>query len=240
MTEWFADWFGHTYLEVYPHRDDEDARQALGLIAGVVPLEGKRVLDLACGQGRHAVQLNALGARTTGVDLSSVLLKRARNGNPPVRDLIRADMRCLPFAAEAFDVVVNLFTSFGYFDSDEEHAGVVNSVSGLLGAGGWFVIDFLNADFVREGLVPSEQMDLNGKTIDIKRSLLGDGAYVQKTMRLLEDETEHVERVRLFSATDLADMLHAAGLNVVDRFGDYEGGPLGPNSPRVILFARKS
>ena len=240
MTEWFADWFGHTYLDLYPHRDDEDARQAVALIAANVPLADARILDLACGQGRHAVQLNALGARIVGVDLSSVLLIKARYGNPPVRDLVRADMRRLPFRRGVFDVVVNLFTSFGYFGNDAEHDGVLKTVAELLVEGGWFVIDFLNADQVRDGLIPSERVDVSGRTIDVKRRLLEQGAYVQKEMHVLEEGTRHVERVRLFSAVELTGMITAAGLTVVDRFGNYEGGPLVVNSPRAILFARKS
>ncbi len=239
MTEWFTDWFGHTYLDVYPHRDDEDAREALGLVTKVVPLEGRRVLDLACGQGRHALQLDQLGARTTGVDLSAVLLKRARFSSPPVRDLVRADMRALPFKGASFDVVVNLFTSFGYFGSDDEHQHVLNSVSDLLIAGGWFVLDYLNADHVRAGLVPHERMDVNGKTITIRRRLVDGGAYVQKEVYLTDVGTEHVERVRLFSAANLADMLATAGLHVMRTFGDYAGGSLTKHSPRAVLFARK-
>jgi len=159
VAEWFADWFGHTYLDLYPHRDDVDARQAVALIAANVPLADARVLDLACGQGRHAIQLGAEGGRTVGVDLSAVLLHKARHGTPPVRNLVRADMRRLPFQSGVFDVVVNLFTSFGYFGDDAEHESVLKTVAGLLVPGGWFVIDFLNADQVRNGLIHSERMD---------------------------------------------------------------------------------
>ncbi len=240
MTEWFADWFGDAYLELYPHRDVEDARRILALISATVQLPGARVLDLACGQGRHAVQIHELGANVTGVDLSAVLLKKARYGTPPIRDLVRADMRTLPFRPEAFDVIVNLFTSFGYFQNDDEHRQVVKCASALLVDGGWFVMDFLNADQVRAGLVASEKMKVNGRVVDIQRRLIDDGAYVQKDMRMLDDGVEHVERVRLFSAQELTDMMHAAGLTVVERFGDYSGGPLVLDSPRAILFARKS
>ena len=150
VTEWFADWFGDAYLELYPHRDVEDARRVLTLISATVHLPGARVLDLACGQGRHAIQIDELGANVTGVDLSAVLLKKARYGTPPIRDLVRADMRTLPFRRQAFDVIVNLFTSFGYFQNDDEHRQVVKRAAELLVDGGWFVMDFLNADQVRQ------------------------------------------------------------------------------------------
>jgi len=239
MSEWYRNWFGEEYLALYPHRDDEDARRAVALIAGQLPLQGTPVLDLACGPGRHATWLEHHGARVTGLDLSMVLLQRARAGNPPVRDLVRGDMRTLPFATTSFGLVVNLFTSFGYFNNDDEHLAVLQDVARVLRPGGSLVMDFLNADRVRDSLVASETVSLGGRRVDITRSVSPDTRYVEKTMCLVDEDRSFAERVRLFSADELADLLQEAGLVPTLRFGDYDGAPWGARSPRVILFAAR-
>ena len=152
MTEWFEEWFGEEYLELYPHRDAAEAERAVRLIAERVGLQpGWRVLDVACGAGRHARAFELASARCVGVDLSAALLRVARGvtGAP----LVRADMRALPIRPRSMDLTVNLFTSFGYFDRDSEHAGALAEMVSTVRTGGWFVIDFLNARAVRSRLV---------------------------------------------------------------------------------------
>src|SRR2546423_13860853 len=110
MTEWFEEWFGEEYLQLYPHRDDTDAKRAVALIRKTVPFRpGWRVLDVACGAGRHARAFQAAGARCVGVDLSMVLLRLARQIT--AAPLVRADMRELPIRLRSMDLTVNLFTS---------------------------------------------------------------------------------------------------------------------------------
>ena len=239
MSEWFADWFGETYLKLYPHRDEQDARRALTLIARNVDLEGARVLDLACGEGRHTVQFNDLGARTIGIDLSATLVRRARSKTPNPPMVVRGDMRVLPFGEQSFDIVVNLFTSFGYFSSDLEHQDVLKQVSALLVPNGWFILDFLNANEVKSGLVEQEEQEIEGAVVEIQRALVQDGAYVEKRIHVVGKDSDHLERVRLFTPEDLRDMLRLAEMHVVKEFGDYEGASLTDRSPRTILFARK-
>src|SRR4051794_735227 len=153
MTEWFEEWFGEEYLQLYPHRDLAEAERAVALIldrVGFAP--GWRVLDVACGAGRHARAFETAGARCFGLDLSAALLRAARGvtGAP----LVRADMRALPVRDASMDLTVNLFTSFGYFERDAEHAAALGEMVATLRPGGWFVIDFLNAPSVRARLVP--------------------------------------------------------------------------------------
>ena len=164
MSEWYQSWFGEAYLELYPHRDEAEARRAVALLVreGVVKT-GARVLDLACGAGRHAVELAQQGARVTGLDLSAVLLKAARARWPG--PLVRADMRYLPLRSGSFDAVLNLFTSFGYFASDEESEGVLRDVARVLVPGGWFALDFLNAPAVRAKLVARDSKQVEGRRV---------------------------------------------------------------------------
>lgn len=236
--DWFEAWFGEDYLRIYQHRDESEAEQAIELIAAHVRgREIQSVLDLACGAGRHS---KALCERwwTVGLDLSAALLRVARREAPDA-PYVRADMREFPFAAESFDLVVNLFTSFGYFEDDREHARVLACVRAAMRPGGTLVIDFLNASQVRRNLVPYDERVENGITIEQSRIISPDDRFVEKTIRLRERGREYVERVRLLSAGDLERILEAAGFEVVDCFGDYTGARWSENSPRTILLASR-
>jgi SAM-dependent methyltransferase len=238
MTEWFEEWFGEEYLQLYPHRDLAEAERAVALIlerVGFAP--GWRVLDVASGAGRHARAFETAGARCVGLDLSAALLRAARGvtGAP----LVRADMRALPVRAASMDLAVNLFTSFGYFERDAEHAAALGEMVATLRPGGWFVIDFLNAPSVRARLVPSETLRLNGTDVTVSRSVSPDGRFVCKTIES-GNGRRFTERVRLFGVEEIEAMLAAAGVTVRDRFGDYDASPLLPHSPRTILIGQKA
>jgi len=236
--DWFEQWFGEDYLHIYQHRDEQEAEHAIELIASnLAGHEINSVLDLGCGAGRHT---KALFERwwTVGLDLSMALLRVARMESPDA-PYVRADMRELPFADESFDLVVNLFTSFGYFEEDAEHARVLACVCAATRRGGTFVIDFLNAGQVRRELVPYDERVENGITIEQRRAISSDDRFVEKRIRLRERGKEYIERVRLLSAADLERMLTAAGFDVSKRFGDYSGVGWSENSPRTILFASR-
>jgi len=171
-----------------------------------------------------------------GLDLSRALLERARAAAVP---LVRADMRRLPVRAGSMDLVVNLFTSFGYFDRDQEHADVVRGIHDALAPGGWFALDFLNADSVRGGLVADEVQHLRVGRVRITRELVEEGRRVVKTIEV-PDGRRFVERVRLFQPIELEAMLTRAGFSVEERFGDYDGGPLAAGAPRAILVSQRT
>jgi ubiquinone/menaquinone biosynthesis C-methylase UbiE len=233
--EWFEEWFGEEYLRLYPHRDDTDADRAVNLIRRTVPFQpGWRVLDVACGAGRHARAFESAGARCTGLDLSHTLLRLAQQvTNAP---LVRADMRQLPIRSASMDLTVNLFTSFGYFDEDAEHTAALHEMIDTVRPGGWFVIDFLNPSAVRRQLVPEETLELAGSTVRVSRSMSPDGRYVCKSIRA--EGRQFRERVRLFEPGQMSDMLGAGGVTVRFRFGDYDAKPLAADSPRTILVGQ--
>jgi SAM-dependent methyltransferase len=236
MSEWFEEWFGEEYLQLYPHRDAAEAGRAVDLILGRVGfVPGWRVLDVACGAGRHARAFEAAGARCVGLDLSAALLRAARR--VPAAPLVRADMRALPIRPGSMDLTVNLFTSFGYFEHDAEHATALGEMVSTLRPGGWFVIDFLNPPAVRARLVPRESQRLNGTPIEVERSVSPDGRYVCKTIRTGSGR-RFTERVRLFGAGEIEAMLGATGVTVRERYGDYDASPLSPESPRTILLGQ--
>ena len=236
MTEWFEQWFGEEYHALYPHRDDEDARRAVALIRSVISWRpGDRILDLACGPGRHAAELDRLGGHVVGFDLSRAMLRRARERTRA--RLVRGDMRALPFRDSSFALAVNLFTSFGYFLDDAEHRLVVRQVAAALAPGGHFVLDYLNAEQVRRTIQLSEQA--KGLDVLVRRRIDSANRFVIKEIELRGRARSFQERVRLYGADELAALCVDAGLRVVARFGDYDAGAPGPNTPRVILVAAR-
>ena len=238
MTEWFQEWFGEEYLHLYPHRDEADAERLVTLIRRSIPWrDGWRVLDVGCGAGRHSGALLRAGARPIGLDLSASLLGRAKE--VPGLPLVRADMRLLPIREACTDLTVNLFTSFGYFATDQEHHAALDGMARTVRPGGWFVMDYLNDDQVRASLVARETVEVGGREFDITRRLADNGAYIEKTIDIPSGR-RFTERVRLFSPAMLESMLAASGVGVTQRFGDYDGAPLGPGVRRCILVGRRA
>lgn len=239
MSEWFEEWFGEEYVALYPHRNEAEAERAVALIERTLgPRQVRRVLDLACGSGRHA---RYLGQKwwTSGIDLSEVLLQIARRTGTPAR-LVRGDIRALPYRDSAFDLVVNLFTSFGYFETDEEHELVIRDLARVIAPRGTFVLDYLNAERVAEQLVPHDEKVIGGRVVEQRRTITADGRFVVKHISLRKEGRKFVERVRLFSRAQLEGMLERAGFRIETSCGDYGGEPLTDTSPRVILFASRS
>jgi len=231
--DWFEEYFGEEYLLLYPHRDAEDAERLVELLCSRVGLRpGWRVLDVACGTGRHGAAFRARGAVVIGLDLSQHLLHRALGAaHLPV---IRSDVRRIPVREAVMDLTVNLFTSFGYFDFDAEHERALREMIATVRSGGSFAIDFLNATRVPADLVPREEGELSGRPVRIHRWLDPAGQYVFKSITT-EDGRRFVERVRLFTAAELEQLITRAGCRVTQRMGDYDGGELSQHSPRVIL-----
>jgi SAM-dependent methyltransferase len=239
VSDWFESWFGEEYIALYPHRDEEEARTVAELIAQRVQLpRSAQVLDLACGAGRHQRELCDRWW-TVGLDLSPALLRIARSLDHTA-PVVRADMRRLPFAAGVYDMVVNLFTSFGYFRDDQQHRFVLEEVARVTRAGGWFVLDFLNAPQVRDTLVPFDRQQVGSRVVEQEREISADGRYVRKTITLLDEDRTFVERVRLFEPDELGQLLTTAGFTVNEIIGGYDGRALDTASERAIFFARRA
>lgn len=222
---------------MYPHRDDRDAAQVVRLVASNVELSEQLILDLGCGPGRHAKHLIEHGARVVGLDLSRPLLDRAVHATPAPLAVVRGDMRFLPFATNSFDAVMSFFTSFGYFESDEENEQVLKNVAEVLVPCGVFVLDYLNAGRLMSDLVPHEETQLGNHNVVIDRRISRDRKFVHKEMNLVDEGRQFFERVRLFSPDELSRLLQNAGFRVKRRFGDYGGGAMDQDSPRTLLIA---
>jgi SAM-dependent methyltransferase len=247
--EWYREWFGATYLDLYRHRD---RGEATGFVATLldrfeVPTGG-RVLDVACGAGRHALALAERGLCVLGVDLSMPLLQQAgkarrRSGAADSILLVQGDMRSLPVAVSGWaDLALNLFTALGYFDSEEEDRRVLRGMATALRPGGRLVLDFVHRPFVLANLVPRDEEEREGMSIVQERRLTDGDRRIEKTIRLHQTdgrEETYRESVRLYAPGDLERLLRETGLEPLAPWGDYDGSPLRPDSPRCIAFGRR-
>lgn len=252
---WYRKAFEAGYLDLYAHRDETDAARAVDFIASKVRLGSEvRLLDLCCGPGRHLAPLAPRVGSAVGLDLSRALLTSARascsdklrnaDGGADHRvALVESDMRLLPFRAGAFSVVVNLFTSLGYFEHERDNLGVLEEVARVLGPGGTLIIDHINRPHLQKSLRPMTERHLrNGIRVMERRTFDPMGGRVIKHVRWIDPggaATEWNESVRVYECVELREMLKTAGLDPVASFGDFDGAPLAPDSPRMILLATR-
>lgn len=241
MKHWYKESFGEDYLLVYRHRSKEQAKQEINqLIRWLNLTPDDHILDLCCGSGRHAISLAEAGYHAIGIDLSKTLLGKAiqdAKGLPVY--FVHGDMRNLPFVDQSFQVVLNLFTSFGYFEQNESNRKVLKEIVRVLQPGGRFCIDFLNESYVRRHLVPESKRRIGDALIHEVREIKGDS--VIKTLRIIDSDHERVyfERVKMYSKSEMLEMLKQAGLTVEQMYGNFLGQPYTKNSERMILIGRK-
>lgn len=241
---WYANWFESPwYMRLYTHRTEAEAQQAVALVADLAHIpRGARVLDLACGYGRHSYALAEHGYVVTGLDYSHHLIEKARelHSHPNV-SYVTGDMRG-PFPGAPYRAIVNFFTSFGYFDTHEEHMSVLRAVHDHLVPGGTFVLDFLNSARVRATLVPESVSMIDGATIVQQRRI--EEPFVKKSILITNPcngDYEFEERVWLYTHDELLAMCTQAGLNVETTAGNYTGHPFDEReSERCIIVARRS
>jgi SAM-dependent methyltransferase len=235
---WYEIAFGAHYLDVYAHRDEQQARREVAFVLQALDLPPHaRVLDLACGNGRHLKALRLAGLDAVGVDLSAALLRQAREHDLPVA---RADMRRLPLPAAHFDAVVNLFTSFGYFQDEQDNAVVLHEVARVLRPGGRLLMDHINGQALRSGLVPQTRREVGGRTIFESRRWLPESRRVEKTVAIRgggAPDVEYVESVRVYSPDELTALLRRAGMEVQSWFGGLDGSALSDTSARMVVVA---
>ncbi|WP_106768550.1 class I SAM-dependent methyltransferase [Paenibacillus faecalis] len=244
MAKWYEKSFGEDYLLVYQHRDAQGAAHEVQKMISWLNLPaGAKVLDLCCGMGRHALALSQAGYKVTGIDLSDVLLREAKQQDKDnMVTWILSDMRHLPVNDDEFDAVLNLFTSFGYFTKDEEHIKVLQQIYRVLKPGGQFIIDFLNPDFVERNLVPESFRVSGDQRIDERRQI--EGGYVKKDISITDlnsGKTRHYcERVKLYRLDLFMSMAEAAGLCIDRVLGNYnEEKYNSKTSPRMIFLGRR-
>ncbi len=240
---WYVQAFQSDYLDVYAHRDQDNAQAMLEFCIQACDLKPhERILDLCCGQGRHTKILYSQGFQVTGLDLSSELLKHARKTGLKT-PLVRADILYIPLADQTFDVIFNLFSSFGYFAQDSENLAALQDATRILKNGGKLLIDHMNPVIVEKKLVAFSEEKKAGKHLSYQRTINKDTQRVEKTVKILspgQRTTSYKESVRLFLPFEFDRMFEQSGLRLLARYGNFDGSDfLLEESPRQIMLVEK-
>lgn len=254
-SQWYKSWFGEEYLELYSHRDEQEATRQVAFASKFLPREGA-LLDIACGAGRHLRELRDAGRDAYGLDLSLPLLRRA--SRLPV---VRGDMRALPFPGGVFQGVTNFFTSFGYFKHHNTHVSLLKEWRRVLAPGGVLLLDYLNAFSVLKSLVPYSESVLGGRRVITERRYVKETRQLVKTVTFLDDEAGAIkqqkcthpsekqqtgnhtasrtftEEVTIYQPEEMLALLRDGGFSSLQWFGSFEGDPHTVDSPRVIVIA---
>lgn len=242
---WWDTYFDELYLRMFETvlTPERTAQEVAGIMILLGLRPGARILDLCCGQGRHAVPLARAGYRVTGLDRSPYLLAQAqaeaeRAGTRV--EWVLGDMRQLPWKGQ-FDACINMFTAFGYFEDDEENQQVLNEVSHVLRPGGKLLLDTSNRDYYLLQMLPTGWRR-HGDAVVLEESDF-DPITCRFTMTFtwVDDGRQEslTHSVRHYTVPELAGMLQAAGLSTLAIYGDFDGAEFNLFSKRLIVLARK-
>jgi SAM-dependent methyltransferase len=234
---WYAEWFGAEYLELYAHRDETEARQQVAFFQQQCGSIAGSVLDLACGMGRHVQELHCRGYHAVGCDLSYIMLRTGIREYGPM-PVARADMRVLPFCDAVFGGLVNFFTSFGYFATEDENVQVVREMARVMKNGAPFLFDYLNVHRELEKLVQKETRDTPSGRVQIERWF--DPSDRSFNKRITIGEKRYLERVRGYDLDEISAMFAACSLSIRSAFGNFDGAQFTPSSPRLILVGNRT
>lgn len=235
--EWFESWFDTAYYHIlYKDRDDREAQAFMETLSDYLNMpEGGKILDLACGKGRHSRYLNKIGFDVTGIDLSENSINYAKQFENHRLKFEVHDM-CNPYP-KTFDAVFNLFTSFGYFDDEADNLRTIKAIKADLNEFGFGVIDFMNSEFVIDHLVPEELKTVDGIDFHLKRYV--ENGYIIKDIEFTTDGKAYKfqERVRGFTLADFEALFEQADVYLLDVFGDYKLGKFNKNtSERLVMI----
>ena len=242
---WWKAYFGELYLRMFGTilTPERTAQEVAGIMTLLELRPGARILDLCCGQGRHAVPLSRAGFRVTGLDRSEYLLGQAQQAAAKAGvevQWVRGDMRWLPWDGK-FDACVNLFTAFGYFEDEAENQEVLHQVSRVLRPGGAFFLDVSNRDYYLLHLWPNGWRR-HGQAVILEETDF-DPITCRFTMTFTWADGSRWESlthsVRHYTAPELAGMLERAGLTPIRYYGDFDGQEFDLYSKRLIVIARK-
>lgn len=241
---WFSDWFNSPYYHLlYSHRDEKEAQQFIErLLEYLQPPTGARMLDVACGRGRHSRQLAAHGFNVTGLDVAPANIQFASQYIQPNLQFQVHDMRT-PYCENCMDYVFNFFTSFGYFDTWEEHELALHTMALALPKGGMFVIDYVNSEWAVQHLIPKEERTIRSIKFEILR--WHDANHLFKKINVWDEKNNkslsYTEQVAKFTLQQLRQLIEKQDLKIIEVVGDYQLNPYHPTtSPRLLLIAQKA
>lgn len=244
MQTWFKEWFNTSYYhQLYFKRDDKEAAAFIDkLISHLKPTAGATMLDVACGKGRHSIQLAGKGFDVTGIDLSEDSIIEALKNETAFLHFFQHDMR-LPFRINYFDFVFNFFTSFGYFKTPRENDNAIRTIAQSLKPNGTFVMDYLNVSYAEENMIHQSEKKIDNITYHITKWY--DETHFYKKI-LVEDDTlpapaMFTEKVAKFTLKDFTNMFSAQGMEIKEVYGDYNfNNYSAQKSSRLIMIAEKT
>lgn len=240
---WFKDWFNSPYYHIlYKNRDENEAIKVIDqIISQLKPPKDSKIVDIACGKGRHAFHLATYPFDVTGIDLSESSIAEALTNEKENLHFYTHDMR-LPFWINYFNYAFNFFTSFGYFKTNKENENAVRTISQSLTKGGFFIIDYINTGYVTNHIVHSEEKNIDG----IKFSIIrwhDDHKFYKKIIiddPAVSNSIVFVEEVQKFSVKDFEILFNMHGLHIKSVYGNYEFSRYDETtSPRMIIVAEK-
>lgn len=239
--DWFASWFNTTfYHDLYSKRNDDEAKGFMEYLSFRLKWNHNvTILDACCGAGRHALYLESKGFQVYGMDLSENNILTAQSlSRHPERWFI-SDVRSFRLPNQV-DFALNLFTSFGYFENDDDHLRMLKTMNVNLKNNGIFVLDFLNLSFVQSNM--KELEIIKGKLADyeINRGIL-QGKIVKRISFVSDDKSYcFEEKVMAYDQDQLRKLLERAGFDILNVWGDYQGNPVDEYSPRCIFVSKKT
>jgi SAM-dependent methyltransferase len=243
QSEWYKDWFNTPYYHMlYNHRDEQEANQFIqNLLQHLQPQASSRMLDLACGRGRHARFLAAQGFEVTGLDLSDASISFAKMHNGENPDFFVQDMR-IPCRILYFNYVFSFFTSFGYFKSMRDNEKVLEAVNKSLVLGGTYVLDYLNVAQALQNIHTTQVIEESGILFETRK--FTDEHFIYKEIKVTDSNLPEPiffqEAVGIFTKDQLVAMMEKAGFVVRNIFGDYALNNFDETiSPRLILVVEK-
>ena len=244
LSPWFKDWFNSNYYhQLYFQRDEKEAAAFIHLLLHhLQPAPGSRIVDIACGKGRHSKIIAAKNYDVTGIDLSLESIEFAKPFETEHLHFYQHDMR-LPFWINYFDYAFNFFTSFGYFRTEREHYNTIRTIAHSLKPGGRLVLDYLNVHYAEDHLLHKSEKEIDGvnyyltkwydETHFYKKIIIEDDA--------LKEPLEYTEKVAKFTLGDFNDMFAFHHLQIREVYGDYQLGAYDvKKSPRLIMIAKKA
>ena len=239
--KWFETWFDSPYYHIlYQNRNEDEAKLFIDhLMSALDPLDGQTFLDLACGKGRHAHYISEKGFETMGVDLSKNSIEFAKQFETNQLQFAVHDMREV-IANKQFDFILNLFTSFGYFDDIADNLKMLSSIHEMLTDKGIFVLDFFNSYKVVSNMVESETKALSDIVFHLSKNLVH--KKIVKSINFADKGKQYhfEEQVNVFSDKEILQMLDDKGFEVKHIFGDYHLMPFDKyTSDRFIVIASK-
>lgn len=239
--QWFHTWFNSPYYHrLYHHRNHQEAEHFIkNLYSRLNPVPGVKMLDIGCGRGRHALYLNKHGFDVTGIDLSVLSIQHAMQYQNDRLHFYVHDMRHMHYSGN-FDVALNLFTSFGYFDTDEEHAEALKTFNQALKPGGLLVLDFFNVVKVRRNLVPNCIITIENVDFHIRKEIRDKKIIKSITFEEHNKTYNFKESVSAYGVDDFKRLFMRSGFDIMDMFGSYNLEPFDWDSSDRLIFICKT